>query len=54
MSINKVLNRPMFRKMALKKGHLKPIHAQTGIMVGPTMDVNTGPQRFPIMNVPQP
>ena len=24
----------MFRKMALKKGHLKPIHAQTGIMVG--------------------
>ena len=54
MSINKVLNRPMFRKMALKKGHLKPIHAQTGIMVGPTMDVNTRPQRFPIMNVPQP
>ena len=24
----------MFRKMALKKGHIKPIHAQTGIMVG--------------------
>ena len=34
MSINKVLNRPMFRKMALRKGHIKPIHAQTGIMVG--------------------
>ena len=24
----------MFRQKALKKGHLKPIHAQTGIMVG--------------------
>ena len=34
MSLNKVLNRPMFRKMALKKGHIKPIYAQTGIMVG--------------------
>ena len=34
MSINKILNRPIFRKEALKKGHLKPITAQTGIMVG--------------------
>ena len=34
MSINKILNRPMFRKEALKKGHLKTINAQTGIMVG--------------------
>ena len=34
MSINKILNRPIFRKVALKKGHLKPIHAQTGVMVG--------------------
>ena len=25
MSINKVLNRPMFRQTALKKGHLKPV-----------------------------
>ena len=34
MSLNKVLNRPLFRKAALKKGHLKTINAQTGIMVG--------------------
>ena len=34
MSINKVLNRPMFRQSALKKGHLKTVNAQTGIMVG--------------------
>ena len=27
----------MFRKEALKKGHLKPIHAQTGVMVGPSI-----------------
>jgi hypothetical protein len=34
MSLNKVLNRPMFRKEALKKGALKPIRANVGIMVG--------------------
>ena len=34
MSLNKVLNRPMFRKEALKKGVLKTINANTGIMVG--------------------
>ena len=34
MSLNKVLNRPMFRQKALKKGALKTINAQTGIMVG--------------------
>jgi len=34
MSLNKVLNRPMFRKEALRKGVLKTINAQTGIMVG--------------------
>ena len=34
MSLNKVLNRPMFRREALRKGHLKTINAQTGIMVG--------------------
>ena len=34
MSLNKVLNRPMFRQKALKKGVLKTINAQTGIMVG--------------------
>ena len=36
MSINKILNRPIFRSAALKKGHLKPIKANTGIMVGPS------------------
>ena len=30
MSINKILNRPLFRKEALKKGHLKPISKQLG------------------------
>jgi len=54
MSLNKVLNRPLFRKEALKKGYLKPIRAQLGTMVGPTMDVSTGPQRFPMINVAQP
>jgi hypothetical protein len=34
MSLNKVLNRPMFRKEALRKGVLKPIRANVGIMVG--------------------
>ena len=41
MSLNKVLNRPLFRKQALKKGALKPITAQTGIMVGSPMGMNT-------------
>jgi len=36
MSINKILNRPIFRSVALKKGHLKPIKANTGVMVGPS------------------
>ena len=35
MSINKVLNRPMFRREALRKGHLKPIRANTGVFAGP-------------------
>jgi len=34
MSLNKVLNRPMFRKEALRKGVLKTINANDGIMVG--------------------
>ena len=34
MSINRVLNRPMFRKEALRQGALKPITANTGVMVG--------------------
>ena len=35
MSLNKVLNRPLFRKQALKKGALKPIKAANGEMIGP-------------------
>lgn len=44
--LNKVLNRPLFRQQALKKGDLKPIKAQTGVMVGPpynTLPVPAGP-----------
>ena len=55
MSLNKVLNRPMFRQKALKKGHLKPIHAQIGTMVGlPTGAPSVyNPRRLPMV-VPQP
>tara|TARA_R100000697_G_scaffold116862_1_gene137814 strand:+ start:239 stop:2602 length:2364 start_codon:yes stop_codon:yes gene_type:complete len=35
MSLNKVLNRPLFRKQALKKGVLKPIRAANGDFIGP-------------------
>jgi len=34
MSLNKVLNRPLFRQKALKKGALKPIRADIGQMIG--------------------
>jgi len=34
MSLNKVLNRPMFRKEALRKGALKPIKAKVGSDIG--------------------
>ena len=34
--LNKILNRPMFRNVALRKGHLKTINARTGVMVGPS------------------
>ena len=34
MSLNKVLNRPMFRHKALRKGDLKPIQARVGRSVG--------------------
>jgi len=34
MSLNKILNRPMFRKEALRKGALKTVNANTGVMVG--------------------
>ena len=35
MSLNKVLNRPLFRQQALKRGALKPIRAVTGDFIGP-------------------
>ena len=41
MSLNKVLNRPMFRREALRKGHLKPIKARTGRSI-------IGPNRPPV------
>ena len=44
MSLNKVLNRPLFRQAALKKGYLKPIKAQVGQMIG--MDVPGGVQNY--------
>jgi len=66
MSINKILNRPMFRQAALKKGHLKPIRAFDGRFIGP-MPFNApvpvgmptgGPiptnPRTQLMNIPQP
>ena len=34
MSLDKVLNRPLFRQQALKKGALKPVKARIGQMVG--------------------
>jgi len=37
MSLNKVLNRPMFRQKALKKGALKLIRAQSGTYTGTTL-----------------
>jgi hypothetical protein len=45
MSLNKVLNRPMFRREALRKGVLKPIRAKVGIYAGPGMQ--QGPQFVP-------
>ena len=35
MSLNKVLNRPLFRKEALRKGALRPIRAANGDFIGP-------------------
>ena len=46
MSLNKVLNRPMFRREALRKGVLTPIRAKVGIYAqGPAMQ--QGPQFVP-------
>jgi len=49
MAINKVLNRPIFRQAALKKGHLKPIKARIGQMVGLPTGGSTAynPRRVP-------
>ena len=47
MSINKVLNRPMFRNVALKKGHVNPIHAEIGVMVGGPRSVPQVPAVVP-------
>jgi len=49
--MNKVLNRPMFRKEALKKGHLKPIKAFDGRMIGmPTGGSQAyNPNRVPVV-----
>jgi len=49
MAIDKVLNRPMFRKAALQKGHLKPIKARIGTMVGLPTGASTAynPRRVP-------
>lgn len=51
MSINKVLNRPIFRNAALKKGHLKPIKARIGQMVGLPTGGSTAynPRRVPAL-----
>jgi hypothetical protein len=55
MSLNKVLNRPLFRQAALKKGYLKPIKARIGQMVGlPTGgSMAYNPNRVPMV-IPQP
>ena len=50
MSINKVLNRPMFRREALRKGHLKPIRANTGVFAGPPAVSMQRPGGAPIIS----
>ncbi len=64
MSVNQILNRPLFRKEALKKGHLKPIKASTGAAVSnfPLVPVGTpvggpiqvNPRRLPSTQVIKP
>ena len=52
MSLDKVLNRPLFRQQALRKGALKPIQARIGTMVGlPTGgSLAYNPMRVPAIN----
>ena len=56
MSVDKVLNRPMFRQVALRKGYLKPIKASNGnFVMNPTpTSFQTASNFRPPMNVPQP
>ena len=54
MSLNKVLNRPLFRQQALRKGALKPIKARIGqFMMGPVTQNVTGqvtnPRNLPMV-----
>ena len=54
MSLNRVLNRPLFRQQALKKGALKPIKARVGqFMMGPVTQNITGqvtnPRNLPMV-----
>ena len=51
MSLDKVLNRPLFRQGALRKGNLKPVRANTGVMVGaPIQDIQNVRYRPPAIN----
>jgi len=54
MSINKVLNRPMFRQQALKKGHIKVIKAQTGEFIGPSRPMGPYQPTVPSTSVIRP
>ena len=50
MSLDKVLNRPLFRQAALRKGNLKPVKARIGMMMGaPTQNITGQTARnFPL------
>ena len=50
MSLDKVLNRPLFRQQALKKGALKPVKARIGQMIGAPTINTTGQmaRNFPL------
>ena len=50
--MNKVLNRPMFRAQALRKGYLKPIKANVGQMIGLPTGGSTvyNPSRLPAVS----
>ena len=55
MALNQVLNRPLFRKQALRKGHIHPLKANTGVMVGtpgPTITPIQNPNKLPAVVKP--